>query len=118
MQSENHCSELLAACDVLVLRALELVGKRIVRKDRSRYLRLNGRPWHEAHCMWQCDTQTMETALSGAWTFLPHIVQTYTCGTVTVAQLQTVLDRYLRELIYSQRGHSREDMAYRMGAWI
>ena len=40
---------LVAVVDVLVVKALEAVGKRIVRSNRARFNELKGRPFHEAH---------------------------------------------------------------------
>ena len=114
----DGCAQLVAACDVLVLRALELLGKRIVRDDRSRYGRLNGRPWHEAHCLWQPDLAMEDRALRGAWSMVPELLSRYPCGDVRPAELTAVLDRYVRELVRSHRAHDGFELAYRLDAWM
>jgi len=111
------CDQLTAACDVLVLRALELVGKRVVRQDRSRYKRLGSRPWFEAHCLWRVDPMTLEKALADAWSMVPTVVHNYPCGEIDGPQLIAVLDRYVRELVASQRGHEVADLSYCLEAW-
>lgn len=117
-QTDTACLQLMAACDVLVLRALELLGKRIVRDDRSRYRRLDGRPWHEAHCLWQPDLAMEDRALRGAWSMVPELLERYPCGDVRPAELVAVLDRYVRELVRSHRAHDGFELVYRLDAWM
>ena len=108
---------LIAACDVLVLRALELIGKRIVRVDRSRYGRLAGRPFYEAHVLWQPDPDQLDRALGSAWDLVPHVVTAHGRGDVSAREVRLVLDRYVRELVRSTRGHDVTELAYRLGAF-
>lgn len=108
---------LIAACDVLVLRALELIGKRIVRVDRSRFGRLNGRPFHEAHLLWQPDQSQIDRALETAWDLVPHVVRVHGRPDVSAAEIRLVLDRHVRELVKSTRGHDVTELAYRLGAF-
>ena len=108
---------LVAACDVLVLRALELVGKRIVRVDRSRYGRLGARPFHEAHVLWQPDADQLDRALATAWDLVPHVVTTHARPDVAVGEVRLVLDRYVRDLVKATRGHDVTELAYRLGAF-
>src|SRR5690606_11763710 len=49
---EGASSALLAVCEVLVVKALEVIGKRIVREERSRFKKFDGRPWHLAPTVW------------------------------------------------------------------
>lgn len=112
------CDQLVAVCDVLVLRALELLGKRIVRQDRSRYRRLGDRPWHEAHCLWQPDRATEDQAFRDAWTMLPDLLKRYPCGNVRPAELAAILDRHARELVRAQRSHDGYELVYRLDAWM
>jgi hypothetical protein len=111
------CDPLIAASDVLVLRALELVGKRVVRQDRSRYKRLGNLPWFEAHCLWRVDPTTLDKALADAWSMVPIVVRSWPCSELDSAQLRAILDRYVRELVGSQRGHEIAELAYCLEAW-
>jgi hypothetical protein len=109
---------LVGAADVLVLRALELVGKRIVRVDRSRYARLEGRQFHEAHLLWRPDAQMLDRALTAAWTFVPQIVTDHARDEVATEQVVLTLDRYVRDLCLSQRGHDLAELCYRLRAFL
>lgn len=108
---------LLGAADVLVVRALELVGKRIVRVERSRYRSLNGRPFHEAHTLWQPDTEMLNKALAGAWSQVPQVVRDHGHASVDAGQVELALDRYVRDLVRARRDHSVADLAYVMRAF-
>lgn len=74
---------LVAVVDVLVVKALEAVGKRIVRQDRARFNQLKGRPFHEAHVLWPTDIVTVGKATKGAW----DVVQL--SWTITAARAST-----------------------------
>jgi hypothetical protein len=108
---------LIAACDVLVLRALELVGKRVVRMDRSRYGRMGDRPFYEAHLLWQPDSVQLDRALESAWDLVPHVVSVHGRPHLSPVEIRLVLDRYVRELIKATRGHDVTELAYRLGAY-
>lgn len=116
-QADPH-DPLVAACDVLVLRALELIGKRIVRADRSRFGRIEERPWHEAHLLWQPDQMTVDKGLADAWSSVPMILAEHGCCGITSDQLTVVLDRYVRELIGTMTGHAVVDLRYRLGVVV
>jgi hypothetical protein len=103
---------LIAACDVLVVRALELVGKRLVRVDRSRYARLAGRPFHEAHLLWQPDAEMLDKALAGAWTQVPQVVRDHSTSGVEPRWVSLALDRYVRDLVRASRGHEVDHLRY------
>ena len=108
---------LIAACDVLVLRALELIGKRVVRVERSRYARLAGMPFYVAHTLWQPDAQQLDKALESAWDLVPHVVRTHGRPEVSPLEIRLVLDRYVRDLVTSVRGHDVVELAYRLRAY-
>ena len=99
---------LSAACDMAVLRALELVGKRVARDGRSRYgaLTKSGRPWHEAHTIWRAEPAQVEAALAGAWSVLPRMTKEHGCCSLVEPDLYRVLDAYVRELVFAQKPHS------------
>ena len=113
---EDDLRALAAACDMAVLRALELVGKRVARDGRSRYgaLRASGTPWHEAHTVWDPEPQHVEAALGGAWTVLPRMVQQHGCCSLVEPDLAALLDDYVRELLSARRPHRFEDLERRL----
>lgn len=108
---------LVAACDVLVLRALELVGKRVVRADRSRFKRLGSRPFHHAHLLWQPDQDMVTKALASAWDLVPQVIGDHARSDVSPRQVELVLDRYVRDLVQGTRGHAVEELRYRLRAF-
>lgn len=112
----THASSLLAVCDVLVIRALESVGKRIVRVDRSRFGRLDGRPWHLAHTLWQPDPGMVDKCLASAWDVVPAVLATYGCCGISPAEVVAMLDRYCRDLLLTNTGHSTDELRYRFEA--
>ena len=98
---------LLAACDVLVLKALESVGKRLVRSDRARYRVLGTRPFHEAHCLWPAPPDVVSKALRSAWDVVPSL-----CMHVPdIPNLTSVLDMYVKAVIAAQKPHDVNDLA-------
>lgn len=109
---------LLAVCDVLVVRACESVGKRIVRADRSRFARLKGLPWHQAHTLWEPDTNMIDKALAGAWDVVPAILVAHGCCGVTTQQVITMLDAYVRDLLVTGNRHNLDDLRYRFEAYL
>lgn len=109
---------LVAVCDVLVLRALELIGKRVVRFERSRYQRMNGRPWHEAHLLWPADRKAVDQGLAEAWDQVAPLLAEHGCCGATPEQVALVLDRYVRDLCAVMQGHSTEELRYRLSAYV
>lgn len=98
---------LLAACDVLVLKALESVGKRLVRVDRARYRVLGTRPFYEAHCLWPAPPALVDKALRSAWDVVPSL-----CMHVPdIPALTSVLDMYVKAVIARQKPHDVNDLA-------
>lgn len=98
---------LLAACDALVLKALEAVGKRLVRSDRARYRVLGTRPFHEAHCLWEAPDDLVSKALRSAWDVVPSL-----CMHVPdIPNLTSVLDMYVKAVIAAQKPHDVNDLA-------
>lgn len=100
-------SALLGVCDVLVRKALEVVGKRLVRVTRSRFNQLGDRPWNVAHTLWQADSQMIDKALSGAWEIVPALLDSHRSEAlgVTSEQVTAVLDEYVRTLIQHGEEH-------------
>lgn len=108
---------LAAACDVLVLRALELLGKRIVRVERSRFKRLGTLAFHEAHLLWQPDRDTLDKALASAWDYLPEVIQNHARNDISPTEVRLALERYIHDLVQMKRGHSVEELRYRLSVF-
>lgn len=89
---------LVAVVDVLVVKALEAVGKRIVRADRARFNALKGRPFHEAHCLWPTDIITVSKATKGAWDVVPALLDNHGCPGVESGRVVTLLDAYVSQV--------------------
>lgn len=113
----NDCPDnpdaIVAVCDVLVLRALEVTGKRIVKLDRSRFSKMGNNPWHVAHTIWQPDSHIVNKALAGAWDILPIMVEAHGCCGIGVASTAKMLDDYTRDLLVTGRKHNLDDLRYR-----
>lgn len=108
---------LLAASDVLVLRALELIGKRIVRVERSRFGRMGDLGFHEVHVLWQPDQEMLEKSLAVAWTFVEQVVREHARADIDARQVVLVLDRYVRDLVQGMRAHDVMELRYRLEAF-
>lgn len=89
---------LVAVVDVLVVKALEAVGKRIVRADRARFNALKGRPFHEAHVLWPTDIITVSKATKGAWDVVPALLDNHGCLGVESGRVVTLLDAYVSQV--------------------
>jgi hypothetical protein len=115
-RSADDLRVLAAACDMAVLRALELVGKRVARDGRARFGALNrsGKTWAEAHTIWRPEPQQVDAALSGAWTVLPRMVARHGCCSLVEPDLAALLDSYVREIVFSQRPYDPDDLAQRL----
>jgi hypothetical protein len=109
---------LVAACDVLVLRALERIGNDLLSVERSRRGALVDRPRHEAHLRWQPDPERLDRALGGAWTHVPYLIAEHGCCGLTVDEVTATLDRYVRDLVQTMTGHSVVELRYRMAAYL
>lgn len=109
-------SALLAVCDVLVTKALEVTGKRLVRVTRSRHAQLANRPWHVAHTVWHADTRLVDKALSGAWDVLPAMLGNHRAEALDLSpqQVTEALDGYVRALILYQTPHDLRSLR----AWL
>jgi hypothetical protein len=99
-----------------VMRALELIGKRVAQAPRSRYgsMQKSGRGWHEAHTIWRPEQAHVNAALSGAWTVLPRLVAQHGCCALVEPELNALLDAYVREVVFSGRPHDFEDLRQRL----
>lgn len=104
---------LLAICDVLVVKFLEALGKRLVRVERSRFNKLGNNPWYVAHTIWQADQKMIEKLLPTAWDEVPALLTSYGCCNVTSIQVTTMLDEYVTDLLITRSPHNLEDLKYR-----
>lgn len=106
-------SPLLAVCDVLVIRALEVTGKRIVRAERSRFRTLGTRPMHEAHTIWRPEPALVAKSLKSAWAVVPALLDSYGCCGVTAIKVTECLDRYATDLLITGTKHNIDELRYR-----
>lgn len=109
---------MVAACDMLVIRALELLGKRVVTRARRGRWEQTNLPWHQAHILWQADRNQIDAALTDAWTAIPSMIEEHGCCGATPAELTAVLDRYVRDLVQMKMGHDVIELRYRLGAYL
>lgn len=105
---------LFAVSDTLVFKALETMGKRLVKTDRSRFKMLGRQPVHVAHTLWQVDDREVAKALRGAWDILPDLMDRHPEGCeFTSDQLILVLNTYVHDLVITGTPHSLADLEYR-----
>lgn len=109
---------LLAVCDVLVIRALEQVGKRIVRVERSRFRTLNNRPWHTAHTIWRPEDTIIDKGLAESWDVIPAMMDVHGCCGVTSRQVTQMIDSYVRDLLVTGTAHSFHALHYRFERFL
>lgn len=110
----SQAPALLAVCDVLVVRGLEAVGKRLVRAERSRFSRMGTRPWHEAHTLWRPDAAMLDKGLAGSWDVIPALLDSHGCCGVTTRQVTDMVDSYVRDLLITGTRHDLSELRYRM----
>jgi hypothetical protein len=106
-------SALLAVCDVLTIKALESMGKYIVRASRERYRLKGTRPWHVCHTLWPAEDDIVTRALRGAWDVVPAMLDAHGCCGVTSRQVTRMLDDYVHDLVVSGTEHSVAELRYR-----
>lgn len=109
---------LFAVADVLVLRALETVGKRIVRAERRRFAQFGSRPFHEAHTVWRPDEDTVCKTLRGAWEIIPALLHNHHIPHTTARQVTEMLDLYVRDLLITGTRHTHDDLRYRFATQL
>lgn len=106
--------QVMVVCDVLVLKALETMGKWIVRSDRSRFRTLGDQPWFVAHTIWQADDQIVDKALRGAWDLVPVVLDTHACCDVAPQRIAQYLDQYVHDLVITGTPHTLSELRYRL----
>lgn len=107
-------SALLDVCDVLVIKALDALGRKIVRQPRSRFKEFGGRPWHLAHTVWRPDPKDVDRTLDTAWDVLPALLSTRRAEAlgVSVEVLTHCLDEYIRLLLERSLEHDVVSLRY------
>ena len=91
-------------CDVLALRALENLGKWIIRHDRSRPKQWRGKPLYTAHTNWRPDSAMVTKSLRGAWDVVPTLVSRW-APDVDEERLMNALDLYVHGLAMNAVEH-------------
>lgn len=94
---------LYAACDALVLRALERAGNKLC-DTKARQRGLHKVPPFERHVQ---ATGSPDALLDGAWSTADHVLATVADNTSRVI---TALDMYVRGLLINQTPHSKDAM--------
>lgn len=110
---DQDVSTLLTVSNVLVFKALEAMGKYIVRAERARFKMLGSRPFHEAHTLWQADDATVDKALRNAWDVVPALLDVHGNAGVTPVQVTKMLDDYVHDLVITGTPHSLEELSWR-----
>jgi len=107
-------SALLDVCDVLVIKALDSLGRKIVRQPRSRFKEFDGRPWHVAHTLWHADSKDVDRTLDSAWDVLPALLTTRRADALGVSAevLTKCLDEYVRLLLERSLEHETVSLRY------
>jgi hypothetical protein len=101
-------------CDVLVIKALDSLGRKIVRQPRSRFKEFNGRPWHVAHTLWRADPKDVDRTLDTAWDVLPALLATRRADALGVSPevVTKCLDEYVRLLLEHDLEHEHTKLRY------
>jgi hypothetical protein len=109
-------STLLAVCDVLVVKALESMGKWLLRvggRSRMGEFAASGLPLHKVHTRWQDNDDIVSRALRGAWDVVPAMLDDHGCCGVTSREVTAMLDDYVHDLVVSGTEHSVAELRYR-----
>lgn len=110
---------LVIGCHLLVLRVLEVLGKRIVRVPRSRYEALGDVPVEYAHTMWRARARDVDAVLDGAWRHVPALLAIYAPHDADATrEVQQRLDRVVREVVAEQRPPHRADVRFALSVLV
>lgn len=115
LPAAERTTTLLAVCDVLTLKALEALGKYIVRAEGARYrvMTVNGYPLVVAHTLWVPSERMVDKALRGAWDVVPAIVRSHGPSDVDTQDVVCTLDEYVHDLAITGTGHCVDELGYR-----
>ena len=111
--------QIAAICDALVLNALCVVGKRMVRSDRSRAAQ-----WCEntyatvyQHPEWRISESERRRTLKGAWEMAPWLFHVHAkMGNETASKIVYELDHYVADLVITKQPHRFEVLLHRLHA--
>ena len=103
----------MAASDMLTLRALELVGKRLVTRSRRAEWQQMSMPWHRAHTLWRASPDVVQAAFASAWTDVPLAMRHAPPG-MSAETVTRVLDDHARECVRLQRAHDVDLLRVRL----
>ena len=104
---------LLAVCDVLVVKALEQLGKYLTRAERSRFNDLGERPFSEAHTIWKAPDALVCKALRNTWDVVPLLVASHGPDAIDPDLVVAMLDDYVHDLAVAGYLHTIQQLAYR-----
>ncbi len=115
--AHDQSQVLLAVCDVLVIKALESMGKWILRVGgRSRFgeAAALGVPLYQAHTRWAIESDLIVAkALRGAWDVIPAMLDHHGCCDISSAIVTTMLDEYVHDLVLTGSPHTLAELHYR-----
>ena len=107
---------LAVACEALVVRALEVLGKRIVRSSRGPHrdaYHAGERQWHEAHLDHRPSPSHVDATLAKAWDLVPDVCRQW--GEPDPDAVADRLDWYTRWLIRCRELPTAVDVARVLG---
>lgn len=105
---------LIFAMDAYVVKVLEHVGNRIVRKDRARPVQ-RCVPVFRAHTQWPMGSdEEIAPLLRDSWRALGEMALPWECYGLSAEEVAGILDRYVADLLLTGSQHSIEDLAYRL----
>lgn len=111
--ADQQVSSLLAVCDVLVFKALETLGRRLVRVNRARAYILPKGSLHRAHIQWTPDDELVTKALKGAWDVVPALLSVYGTTDLAPETVTEMLDSYVHDLAITATDHTLSELEYR-----
>ena len=111
---------LLAVCDVLVVKALEKVGKMLARNggNRGRVRVATTTPFHLVHTVVQPTPRDIDKGLHGAWDVIPAMLANHGCCNVTARQVESMVDSYVRDLLITGQAHHLSELRYRFERFL
>ncbi len=115
---ETQSSILVAVSEALVLKALEQLGKYLVRAERARYRELNGRPFCVAHTIWRAPDALVDKALRGTWDVVPLIIDSRVPNHVSPDDVICVLSEYVHDLAIVGAPYTTSELEYRFAAYL
>ncbi len=93
------------ACEMLILRALEVLGKRLVREagKKNRWQDRGDTGWYALHTIWPASAKDIDGALRNAWDMVDEVQARWGTRDRYDILLGQKLDTYTRRLVTDQR---------------